>query len=166
MDLRRKEEATVTPQHSGEPARASSSEIEVLPEWPTRTIAVLATLDSDGPHAIPVSAPVRAGDRRILLNLHHTRGSLKRLRESPQVALVILDAGNIAFTARGRASVLQQPMAVAPDYAAIAIDVEQIDDHRQSAFDVEAGVDRRWLDERERDALGRRVQALTELAAP
>src|SRR5262245_60299088 len=33
----------------------------ILPEWPARTIAVLATVD-DGPHAIPVSAPVRADD--------------------------------------------------------------------------------------------------------
>lgn len=155
----------VTPEHSGEPA-AASSQIEALPEWPARTIAVLATLGSDGPHAIPVSAPVRAADRSILLNLHRTRGSLERLRGSPQVALVILAGGNIAFTARGRARVLQQPMAVAPDYAALAIDVEHIDDHRQPAFEVDAGVGRRWLDESERDALGRRVQALTELAAP
>ena len=56
-------------------------------------------------------------------------------------------------------------MAVAPDYAAIAIDVEQIDDHRQPAFMVEASVGRRWLDTGERDALGRRVRALTELAS-
>ena len=154
------------PEHSSELATASSSQIEPLPEWPARTIAVLATIGSDGPHAIPVSAPVRAGDRRILLNLYRTRGSLKRLRDSPQVALVILAAGNIAFTARGRARVLQQPMAVAPDYAAIAIDVDQIDDHRQPAFEVETGVDRRWLDESERDALARRVRALTGLAAP
>jgi hypothetical protein len=155
----------VPPEHSSELATASSSQIEPLPEWPARTIAVLATIDRDGPHAIPVSAPVRARDRRILLNLYRTRGSLKRLRESPQVALVILAAGNIAFTARGRARVLQQPMAVTPDYA-IAIDAEQIDDHRQPAFEVDAGVGRGWLDESERDALARRMRALTGLAAP
>jgi uncharacterized protein (DUF849 family) len=126
---------------------------------------LLATVDSDGPHAIPVSAPVRAADRTILLTPQRTRGSLKRLRESPQVAVVILATGNIAFTTGGRARVLQQTMAVAPDYAAIAIDVEQIDDHRQPAFKVEAGVGRRWLDTGERDALGRRVRALTELAS-
>jgi hypothetical protein len=113
-----------------------------LPEWPTRTIAVLATLD-DGPHAIPVSAPLRAGDRRILLSLHRTRGSLARLRQRPQVTLVVLSAENTAFTARGRARIVQEPMAADPDYAAVAIDVEDIDDHRQPAFVVEAGVDRR-----------------------
>jgi hypothetical protein len=145
-------------------AAAAAGGIEVLPEWPIRTIGVLATVD-DGPHAIPVSAPLRAGDRRILLSLHRTRGSLSRLRERPQVALAVLTGGNIAFTARGRARIVQEPMAAAPDYAAVAIDVQHIDDHRQAAFLVEAGVDRRWLDEGERGALGERVRALTELAS-
>jgi hypothetical protein len=56
-------------------------------------------------------------------------------------------------------------MIAAPDYAAVAIDVEQIDDHRQQEFLVEAGVDRRWLDEGARDVLGERVRALIELAS-
>lgn len=142
---------------------ATADGLEALPEWPTRTIGVLATL-ADGPFAIPVSAPLRAGDRRILLSLHRTRGSLSRLRERPQVALAVITAGNIAFTARGRARIVQEPMAAAPDYAAVAIDVEQIDGHRQAPFLVEAGVDRRWLDDGERDALGERVRSLTELA--
>jgi hypothetical protein len=111
----------------------------------------------------PVSAPLRAGDRRILLSLHRTRGSLSRLRERPQVALLVLTEGNIAFTARGRAEIVQEPMASAPDYAAVAIEVEHIDDHRQAEFVVEGGVNRRWLDEGERDALGARVRALGEL---
>jgi hypothetical protein len=136
--------------------------LEALPEWPTRTIAVLATL-GEGPHAIPVSAPLRAGDRRILLSLHRTRGSLSRLREQPQVALAVLTEGNLAFTARGRAGIVEEPMAAAPDYVAVAIEVEQIDDHRQPAFLVEAGVDRRWIDTTERDALGERVRALARL---
>jgi Pyridoxamine 5'-phosphate oxidase len=137
--------------------------LEALPEWPTRTIAVLATVD-DGPHAIPVSAPVRAGDRRILLGLHRDRGSLRRMRERPQVALAVLTEGNIAFTARGRAHVVQETMEASPEYAAVAIEVEEIDDHRQETFTVEAGVDRRWIDEGERDALGERVRALGEVA--
>jgi len=125
---------------------------------------VLATTD-DGPHAIPVSAPVRAGDDRILLSLHRTRGSLSRLRAHPRVALAVLTEGNVAFTARGRARVVQEPLGVDPDYVAVAIDVEHVDDHRQEAFLVEAGVDRRWIDERERDVLGVRVRALARLDA-
>jgi hypothetical protein len=139
--------------------------LDDLPAWPARTIAILATLGDDEPHAIPVSAPVRAGERRILLNLHRTRDSLKRLGERPRVALTILAAENVAFTARGPAQAVSETMAGAPDYAAIAIDVEQIDDHRQSAFEVQAGPDRRWVDDTERDALGQRVRALVDLAA-
>ena len=134
-----------------------------LPEWPARTIAVLATVD-DGPHAIPVSAPVRAGDHTILLGLHQSRDSLARIRQCPQVALLVLAEGNVAFTARGTARIAAEPMADDADYVAVAIDVSALDDHRQPAFVVEAGVDRAWLDEAEREALGRRVQALRGLA--
>jgi hypothetical protein len=134
-----------------------------LPEWPPRTIAVLVTTDPR-PHAIPVSAPVRSGERTILLSLHRERGSLARLRERPDVALTFLAEGDVAFTARGRARIAEEPMAVAPDYAAVAIDVEEVDDHRQAAFLVEAGVDRTWVDEDEQRALGARVGALREIA--
>jgi hypothetical protein len=148
-----------------EVAQTMAEGMGTLPTWPTRTIAVLTTLGDDEPHAIPVSAPIRAGDRRILLNLHRTRDSLRRLRERPHVALTILAAENIALTARGSARVIQEPMTGAPDYAAIAIDVEQIDDHRQPAFQVQAGADRQWVDESARQALGQRIRTLTELAA-
>ena len=135
----------------------------MLPTWPARTIAMLATV-GDGPHVIPVSAPVRAGDRRILLSLHRTRGSLERLRTNPDVALLILGEDDTAFTARGRASIVDEPMDCAPDYAAVEIEVDAVDDHRQPAFVVEAGVDRRWVDETEQQALRTRVQALGAMA--
>jgi len=136
--------------------------LATLPEWPTRTIGVLSTVE-EGPYAIPVSAPQRAGDRRILLSLHRDRGSLARLRLRPQVALTLLTEGDVAVTARGRAWIVEQPMAGAHDYAAVAIDVEHIDDHRQPAFLVESGVDRRWVDESEQRALRERVNALRAL---
>jgi hypothetical protein len=102
--------------------------MDPLPDWPARTIAVLSTTDGD-PHAIPVSAPLRA----------------------------------VAFTARGRARIRQEPMDCAPDYAAVEIEVEHVDDHRQAAFVVEAGVDRRWIDAGERRALGERVKELRDM---
>jgi hypothetical protein len=71
------------------------------------------------------------------------------------MALIVL-----AFTARGRADIVDEPTAVAPDCAAVAIAAEQIDDHRQEAFLVEGGADRRWPVEEERDALGERVGEL------
>jgi hypothetical protein len=133
-----------------------------LPTWPARTIAVLATVGA-GPHAIPVSAPVRAGDREILLSLHRARGSLERLRQRSPVALLVLAEDDVAFTARGRASIVEEPMAGAPDYAAVRIEVDAVDDHRQPAFVVDAGVGRRWVDESERQALRARVERLAEL---
>jgi hypothetical protein len=116
-------------------------------------------------HAIPVSAPVRVDDHTILLGLHRSRDSLARLRRRPQVALLVLAEGNVAFTARGQARIAAEPMADAPEYAAVAIDVTELDDHRHPAFTVEAGVDRAWIDDTEREALGRRVEALRALPA-
>jgi oxalate decarboxylase len=104
--------------------------LEKLPRWPERTLAVLTTTDG-GPHAIPVATILRAGDRRILFALKNTRGSLERLRESPQVALVIL-GDEKAFTARGRARVIQESLKGEPDFTAVELSVESIDDHHAS----------------------------------
>src|SRR5215472_15285925 len=84
-----------------------------LPGWPPRTVAVLSTVDEDV-HAIPISAPVRAGDRAILLSLRRSRDTLGRIRRWPEVALTFLAEGDVAFTARGRATVIEEPMAVDP----------------------------------------------------
>jgi hypothetical protein len=131
-----------------------------LPGWPARTIAVLSTVDQDV-HAIPVSAPVRAGDHAIVLSLHRSRDTLGRIRRRPQVALTFLAEGDLAFTARGRATVVEEPMASDPEYAAVSIAVDHVDDHRQPAFQVTAGVDREWVDQAARAALAARVQALS-----
>ena len=74
------------------------------------------------------------------------------------MALTVLTEGDIAFTARGRARIVQEPMANAPEYAAVALDVEHIDDHRQPAFLVESGVERR-LDRQGQAARLRRVSS-------
>ncbi|WP_069162340.1 hypothetical protein [Nocardia altamirensis] len=138
---------------------ADHPELDVLPEWPLETIAVLVTTDP-APHAIPVSWPVRAGDRRILLSLKFDRGSLARLRARPQVALLILGGGNVALCARGVARVVAEEMPGAADYVAVRIDVEAIDDHRQSAFAVDKGIQRTVLDASELHALEGRVTTL------
>ncbi|MET7771547.1 pyridoxamine 5'-phosphate oxidase family protein [Nocardia sp. NPDC005366] len=138
-------------------------ELDVLPEWPRQTIAVLVTTDP-APHAIPVSWPVRAGDRTILISLKYDRGSLARLRERPPVALLILGGGNVALCARGTAHVIAEEMPDAQDYVAVRIDVEVIDDHRQSAFAVVDGIQRTVLDASELHALQGRVDTLREWA--
>ncbi|MFD6389495.1 hypothetical protein ACWF9G_11485 [Nocardia sp. NPDC055029] len=134
-------------------------ELDVLPVWPQETIAVLVTTDP-APHAIPVSWPVRAGDRRILISLKSDRGSLARLRAQPEVALLILGGGNVALCARGRAKVIAEQMPAADDYTAVQLDVDVIDDHRQSAFAVDRGIQRTVLDESELRALEGRVETL------
>jgi hypothetical protein len=134
--------------------------VAILPQWPQRTVAVLSTVD-EGVHAIPVSAPVRAGDRRILLSLHRSRDTLGRIRRWPEVALTFLAEDDLAFTARGRATIAEEPMAVDPEYVAVAIEVARVDDHRQPAFRVTTGIDREWVDETARTRLAARVRALS-----
>src|SRR6476659_7381166 len=112
--------------------------VVVLPEWPARTIAILSTLD-DGPHAIPISAPVRAGQDTILFSLRRDRDSVARIRTCPRVAVTILAEGDVAFTARGRAQLLED-LLTQPNYVAIELDVDAVDDHRQSAFGVSGGI--------------------------
>jgi hypothetical protein len=130
----------------------------MLPDFPRRTIAILSTVDP-APHAIPVSAPVRAGDTTILLSLHHTRDSLARLRANPTVALTVLTEGDVAYTARGHARVFG--LESDDDYLGVSIEVEHVDDHRQRAFAVTGGVDREWRDDEEKRRLGARVEELT-----
>jgi oxalate decarboxylase len=147
---------------SGPPTRSKPA---ALPHWPGETIAVLATVGDERPYAIPVTAPVRAGDHRILLALHHDRESLQRLRSRTEVALTVLAAGNEAFTARGRASVVEDAMPGAPGWAAVAIDVAAIDDHRQGSMAVEAGIGVRWTSDAALTGAGERIAALAAMAA-
>jgi hypothetical protein len=120
-------------------------ELEVLPEWTPGTVAVLST-GAGHPHAIPVSTAVRAGDRRIILALALRRESLDRLRRDPRCALTFLAEGDVAATALGRASIIEEPLSISDRVAAVAVDVESIQDHNQPRFEIEAGVRWRWTD--------------------
>jgi hypothetical protein len=113
--------------------------VEELPDWPDGTVAVLAT--GREPHAIPVSTALRAGPRTVVLALALRRESLARLRREPACALAVIAPG-LAFTAHGRATVVEEGERV----AAVRIEVESIQDHRQPTFAIEAGVRWRWVD--------------------
>ncbi|MFG2562328.1 hypothetical protein [Streptomyces sp. NPDC048496] len=52
----------------------------------------------------------------------------------------------------------------ADDYAAVRITVTAVDDHRQPAFSILAGVDRTWNDDAEKRALAARAATLHNLA--
>lgn len=114
----------------------------MLPDWPPGTVTILATA-GDPPHAIPVSAAVRAGPRHVLIGLAASRGSLARLRADPRVSLAII-AEAVAVTAYGRARVLDD--AVAEGVVAIEIEVHDVQDHDRPTFAIEAGVRWRWTD--------------------
>lgn len=120
-------------------------ELDTLPDWTPGTVAILST-GAGHPHAIPVSTAVRVGDRRIVLALARRRESLARLREDPRCALTFLAEGDVAATALGVASILQEPMSISDRVAAVAVDVESIQDHGQPRFEIQAGVRWRWTD--------------------
>ncbi|HUB04656.1 MAG TPA: hypothetical protein VMA76_06290 [Solirubrobacteraceae bacterium] len=134
----------------------------MLPDWPPGTVTILATAGNP-PHAIPVSAAVRAGPRRALIGLAASRQSLALVRADARVSLAIVCEG-IAVTAYGRARVLDEA-AVAEGVVAVEIEVERVQDHDRPTFAIEGGVRWRWTDPdaERRDAAVR--AALTRLAA-
>ena len=137
----------------------------MLPEWPPGTVTILAT-GGGSPHAIPVSAALRAGPAVALVGLAPSRESLARLRSEPRAALVVLAAVDLAFTAHGRAAVVDE---LVDGVVAVRLDVESVQDHRQPTFVIEEGVRWRWTDERaaERDAGVRRaLRALADTLPP
>jgi len=134
--------------------------LDRLPAWEQGTVAVLST-GAGAPHAIPVSTGVRAGDHRLMLALALRRGSLARLREDPRCAVTIL-ARNVACTAHGTARIVQEPMTISDKVAAVAVDVESIQDHDQPRFAIEAGVRWAWTDA---DAAARDAEIRAALAA-
>jgi len=115
----------------------------MLPSWPDGTVTVLATAGRP-PHAIPVSAALRAGRETILIALGAGRESLARLRADPGVALVVLAEDDVALTAQGTARVLEDPMP--EGVVAVLIEVHSVQDHRREAFTIDAGVRFRWND--------------------
>jgi hypothetical protein len=99
--------------------------MEPLPHWERGTPAVLCVA---GPHPIPITAFLRAGDDRILLALGRRRETLRRLREDAVVALLLMGEGN-AFTAHGRATVIAEELEATDTVVAIELRVERVQNH-------------------------------------
>jgi hypothetical protein len=137
--------------------------LDTLPEWAPGTVAVLST-GAGAPHAIPISTAVRAGDRRVLMALAARRESLARLRAEPRAALTFVTRGDVALTAYGVARVVAESLPRAEGVAAVALEVEEIQDHGQPSFVIVDGVRWHWTDPEaeRRDAAVR--AALLELA--
>ena len=134
-----------------------------LPDWEPGTVCILST-GGGAPHAIPISTAVRAGPRRVLLALAGRRETLARLRREPRCALTIMAAGDVACTAHARAQVVQEALPAADNVAAVALEVESIQDHMQPRFAIASGVVWDWTDDDARASDAAVRAALDELA--
>jgi hypothetical protein len=72
--------------------------------------------------------------------------------------------GDVACTALARATILREPMTVSDRVAAVALDVDAIQDHRQPRFAIDAGVAWHWADDEARDRDADIRAELAELA--
>jgi hypothetical protein len=116
----------------------------VLPHWERGTPVVLCVA---GPHPIPVSTSVRAGDDRILFALGRERETLRRLRDDPRAAVLVMGEGT-AFTAAGRARVVAERLEAADTIVAVELSVESVQDHLADGRTVMVdGARWRWAEE-------------------
>jgi hypothetical protein len=123
--------------------------MERLPEWERGTPAVLCVA---GPHPIPVTAYLRADDKRVLLALGRQRETLRRLREDPAVALLLMAAG-LAFTAHGRARVIAEELESADTVVAVELAVDRIQNHlADGRTEMLDGARWRWCTEEDGEA--------------
>ena len=123
--------------------------MEGLPSWERGTPGVLCAA---GPHPIPVTAFLRAGDDRVLLSLGRRRETLRRLRADPAVALCVLGEG-IAFTAHGQARVVAEQLEASDTVVAVELRVERVQDHlADGRTEMLDGARWRWTDERHGEA--------------
>jgi hypothetical protein len=82
----------------------------------------------------------------VLFALAAGRESLRRLRVDPRVAFTLLCEGDVAVTAHGTARVIEDPLPGIDGVVAVALDVEEVQDHNQPRFVIEAGIAWHWVD--------------------
>ena len=117
----------------------------MLPTWPPGTPAVLCVT---GPHAIPVSSYVRAGDDRIVVALGVAARDPRAPARRPAAAFCVLGPG-VAFTAhcraqRRRASRWTRRRRTSRSSCV----VERVQDHlADGRTEILDGAPWRWLDE-------------------
>jgi hypothetical protein len=140
------------------------SDLAALPEWEPGTVAVLSVC-AGRPHAIPVSTAIRIGPRTVVFALALRRESLARLRRDPRCALTLMTGGNVAVTAYGPATIVEEPTVVSERVVAVRIDVEAIQDHGQDQFEIDDGVRWHWTDP-EAEHRDREIRAALSRLAP
>jgi hypothetical protein len=134
--------------------------MERLPEWERGTPAVLCVA---GPHPIPITAYLRVGDDRIVLALGRRRETLRRLRDDPAVALLLMAEG-MAFTAHGRAGVIAEELDATDTVVAVELRVDRIQDHlADKRTEMLEGARWRWCAEEHGEAEDAILAELAEL---
>jgi hypothetical protein len=134
----------------------------VLPDWERGTPVVLCAA---GPHPIPVSTAIRAGDDRILFALGRKREALRRLRDETGAAVLVMGEG-VAFTAKGRARVVAEEMETADTIVAVELRVDSVQDHLADGRSIVLdGVRWRWATEEMAEADDATFAELERLAA-
>jgi hypothetical protein len=123
--------------------------MERLPEWEGGTPAVLCVA---GPHPIPITAYLRAGDDRVLMALGRKRETLRRLRDDPSAALLLMGAG-LAFTAHGSARVIAEELEAADTVVAVELRVDRVQNHlADKRTEILDGARWRWCAEEHGEA--------------
>jgi hypothetical protein len=121
----------------------------MLPEWERGTPAVLC---ASGPHAIPVSTAVRVSDDVVRFALGREREMLRRLRDDPSAALLVMGEG-LAFSVYGTAAVVAENLDVADTVVAVELRVERVQDHlADGRTEMVDGARWRWTDDRLADS--------------
>jgi hypothetical protein len=118
--------------------------MDALPVWDQGTPAILCVA---GPHPIPVSTAVRAGDDRVLFALGRKRDTLQLLRDDSRAAFCLLGEG-VAFTAHGNAWVVAEQLDASDRVVAVELRVERLQDHlADGRTEMLDGPRWRWRDE-------------------
>ncbi len=135
--------------------------LDALPDWERRAPGILIVT---GPHAVPISTAVRAGDRCLILGLARRRETLARLREDPRAAFALLAEG-VAFTAYGDARVVCEALEGAPNMAGVELRVERVHNHlADGRTEMLSAAGWRWRQEEAREADLTVVAAIEALA--
>lgn len=139
----------------------AEGDLDALPDWERRAPGLLIVT---GPHAVPISTAVRAGDRRLVLGLARRRETLARLREDPRAAFALL-AERIALTTYGDARVIREELDGAPNMAGVELRVERIQNHlADGRTEMLSAAGWRWRQEEAREADLTVVAAIEALA--
>jgi len=142
-------------------ARAAEGDLAALPDGERGAAGLLIVT---GPHAMPVSTAVRAGDRHLVFALARRRETLARLRRDSRAAFALLAEG-IAFTAYGHASVIRENLDGAPNMAGVELRVERIQNHlADGRTEMLSAAGWRWHQEEAREADRTVVAAIETLA--